>query len=308
MLFYTSMSTVIKVSHLSKNFGNFKAVKDVSFSVQKGDVFGFLGPNGAGKSTTIRCLLSLIKPDHGDIELFGLDLRHNRSEILRQIGSIIEKPDFYKYMSARKNLEIFARISGADVDSSDIQSMLEFVGLGERGQHKVGGFSHGMKQRLGIAQTLLHNPELIILDEPTTGLDPQGIVEVRNLILRLKNEQHKTILLSSHQLSEIELIANRMVIINKGISIVEGNVSELLNSTELLVNYEVDEASKLADFLSKAHPESNFKLISERSVEINLNKNDVPALTDELIRAGYRIHAIEPKRKLEDYFMKIITD
>ena len=190
--------TIIKVEHLAKNFGSFEAVKDVSFAVNKGDVFGFLGPNGAGKSTTIRCLLSLIQPDKGTIELFGKSLNNDRSAILRNIGSIIEKPDFYKYLSAQKNLEIFARVSGAQVSSKEIAEMLDFVGLGNRAKHKVKGFSHGMKQRLGIAQTLLHKPELIILDEPTTGLDPQGIIEIRNLILRLKNEQNKTILLSSH--------------------------------------------------------------------------------------------------------------
>jgi ABC-type multidrug transport system ATPase subunit len=300
-------NTIIKVQHLSKRFGTFQAVKDVSFEVNKGDVFGFLGPNGAGKSTTIRCLLSLIKADAGSLELFGKNLSTDRNEILRQTGSIIEKPDFYKYMSARKNLEVFARISGAEVDASDIQNMLEFVGLGDRGPHKVGGFSHGMKQRLGIAQTLLHNPELIILDEPTTGLDPQGIIEVRNLILKLKNEQHKTILLSSHQLSEIELIANRMVIINKGVSIVEGEVAELLNSTELMVSYEVENANDLVNYLTNAKPALHFQVISDRIVEIALNKNEVPALTEELIHARIRIHAIEPKRKLEDYFMKIIA-
>ena len=300
-------NTIIKVQHLSKRFGTFQAVKDVSFEVNKGDVFGFLGPNGAGKSTTIRCLLSLIKADAGSLELFGKNLSTDRNEILRQTGSIIEKPDFYKYMSARKNLEVFARISGADVDASDIQNMLEFVGLGDRGPHKVGGFSHGMKQRLGIAQTLLHNPELIILDEPTTGLDPQGIIEVRNLILKLKNEQHKTILLSSHQLSEIELIANRMVIINKGVSIVEGEVAELLNSTELMVSYEVENANDLVNYLTNAKPALHFQVISDRIVEIALNKNEVPALTEELIHARIQIHAIEPKRKLEDYFMKIIA-
>lgn len=210
----------IEVKQLAKSFGSFQAVRDVSFSVNKGDVFGFLGPNGAGKSTTIRCLLSLIKPNAGEIKLFGMDYAGNRASILSKIGSIIEKPDFYKYLSAQKNLEIFARISGADVTKKQILEMIDFVGLSGREGDKVSGFSHGMKQRLGIAQTLLHQPDLIILDEPTTGLDPQGIVEIRNLILRLKNEQNKTILLSSHQLSEIELIANRMVIIKDRKSVV----------------------------------------------------------------------------------------
>ena len=298
--------TIIKVQNLSKKFGSFEAVKNVSFTVNKGDVFGFLGPNGAGKSTTIRCLLSLISPDSGSIELFDKSLQKNRSEILANIGSIIEKPDFYKYLSAQKNLEIFARISGASVSKKEIGEMLEFVGLGDRAKHKVKGFSHGMKQRLGIAQTLLHKPELIILDEPTTGLDPQGIIEIRNLILRLKNEQNKTILLSSHQLSEIELIANRMVIINQGRSIVEGSVEELLNSEETIVRIEVDRVESAIELIRSKFDLPEVKQTSSRELEVLISKNKVPDLTKELVLAGFTIHAIEPKRKLEDYFIKTI--
>lgn len=299
-------NTIIAVSHLAKNFGTFEAVKDVSFTVNKGDVFGFLGPNGAGKSTTIRCLLSLIQPDRGSIKLFGKTLEQDRSSILRNIGSIIEKPDFYKYLSAQKNLEIFARISGAQVSSKEIAEMLDFVGLGNRAKHKVKGFSHGMKQRLGIAQTLLHKPDLIILDEPTTGLDPQGIIEIRNLILRLKNEQNKTILLSSHQLSEIELIANRMVIINQGRSIVEGEVAALLNSDETVVRIEIDEAESALKLVSESMNDVHVIQSGLNELEVTLSKQRVPELTRALVASGCAIHAIEPKRKLEDYFIKTI--
>ena len=298
--------TIIKVRNLSKKFGTFEAVKNVSFTVHKGDVFGFLGPNGAGKSTTIRCLLSLISPDNGSIELFDKSLQRNRSEILANIGSIIEKPDFYKYLSAQKNLEIFARISGADVSKKEIHEMLDFVGLGDRAKHKVKGFSHGMKQRLGIAQTLLHKPELIILDEPTTGLDPQGIIEIRNLILRLKNEQNKTILLSSHQLSEIELIANRMVIINQGRSIVEGSVDELLNSEETMVRIEVDSVDSALKLVRSRFNPAEITRTSAKELEVLISKNRIPDLTRELVLAGFTIHAVEPKRKLEDFFIKTI--
>jgi ABC-type multidrug transport system ATPase subunit len=298
--------TVIKVEHLAKSFGSFQAVKDVSFTVSRGDVFGFLGPNGAGKSTTIRCLLSLIKPNAGNIELFGKSYTNSRSEILSKIGSIIEKPDFYKYLSAQKNLEIFARISGASVSKSQIGEMLEFVGLAGRGGDKIGGFSHGMKQRLGIAQTLLHQPDLIILDEPTTGLDPQGIVEIRNLILRLKNEQNKTILLSSHQLSEIELIANRMVIINKGKSIVEGEVQDLLNAQELVVHLEVDAVEKAKQVISTHFSNAQFVGETATELEVAIEKQQVSNLNKALIENGVQVFALEPKRKLEDFFMKIV--
>jgi ABC-type multidrug transport system ATPase subunit len=298
--------TIIDVQHLAKSFGSFEAVKDVSFSVQRGDVFGFLGPNGAGKSTTIRCMMSLITPDKGLIELFGKSLQTHRKDILRNIGSIIEKPDFYKYLSAEKNLEIFARVSGAEVSKIEIQEMLEFVGLANRGRHKVGGFSHGMKQRLGIAQTLLHKPELIILDEPTTGLDPQGIIEVRNLILRLKNEQNKTILLSSHQLSEIELIANRMVIINQGKSIVEGNVQDLLQAEEIVVKVAVDDSEKAMRCIAQLEYAQNLEVINSTEIEVLMKKNEIAAFNKFLVQHDVAVFSLEPKRKLEDYFIKII--
>ena len=180
---------IVEVKNLVKNYGNFCAVKDVSFDVYQNDVFGFLGPNGAGKSTTIRTILSLISPTSGTINLFGKSLITNRNYALSKIGCIVEKPDFYKYLSAKKNLEIFARISGMSISKTKVSELIEFVGLTGRENDKLSGFSHGMKQRLGIAQTLLHDPELIILDEPTTGLDPQGIIDIRNLILQLKNEK-----------------------------------------------------------------------------------------------------------------------
>ena len=297
---------IIKVQHLAKNFGSFQAVKDVSFTVNKGDVFGFLGPNGAGKSTTIRCMLSLIKPDNGQIQLFGKDLHKHRNEILSKVGSIIEKPDFYRYLSAEKNLAIFARISGKDVSKREIAEMLDFVGLNGRNRDKVGGFSHGMKQRLGIAQTLLHQPDLIVLDEPTTGLDPQGIVEIRNLILRLKSEQNKTVILSSHQLSEIELISNRMVIINKGQSIIEGDVKELLNAQEMVVQLDVNNMEKTLNVLKVRFESASFKQLNDRIIEVNIEKQLVPTLNQLLVQEGVEVHAMEPKRKLEDFFMKII--
>ena len=299
---------VIEVKNLTKRFGDFEALKDVSFTVYKGDVFGFLGPNGSGKSTTIRCMLSLIRPDSGSVLIFGETIAENRISILTKTGSIIEKPDFYKYLSAEKNLEIFARISGADSSKKDIYKMLEFVGLRGREKDKVAGFSHGMKQRLGIAQTLLHNPDLIILDEPTTGLDPQGIIDIRNLILQLKSEEKKTVLLSSHQLSEIEIIANRMVIINNGKSIIEGDVSKLLNTEELIVNIEVNELQTAQNIIS-----NNFKNIQILSKDVNhiqlsINKSQVPALNKTLIENGVEVYSIESKRKLEDYFIKIINN
>jgi ABC-type multidrug transport system ATPase subunit len=297
---------VIEVKNLAKRFGTFEAVRDVSFTVHKGDVFGFLGPNGAGKSTTIRCMLSLIRPDSGSIRLFGMPLAENRSAILRRVGCIIEKPDFYKYLSAEKNLEMFSRISGNPSRKKDIYGMLDFVGLNGRERDKVAGFSHGMKQRLGIAQTLLHNPDLIVLDEPTTGLDPQGIIDIRNLILRLKTEQNKTVILSSHQLSEIEIIANRLVIINKGKSLIEGEVAQLLNAEELIVRLEVDSIANAQEVLTSSFPRVSVLHTEESALEISIDREQVPLLNAAFVQRGIQVYSLESRKKLEDYFIKTV--
>jgi ABC-2 type transport system ATP-binding protein len=298
---------IIEVKNLAKRFGSFDAVKNVSFTVNKGDVFGFLGPNGAGKSTTIRCMLSLIQPDSGEVLLFGQPLANHRSEILRRVGCIIEKPDFYKYLSAERNLEIFARISGVDSTRKEIYKMLDFVGLSGRERDKVSGFSHGMKQRLGIAQTLLHNPDLIILDEPTTGLDPQGIIDIRNLILQLRSDHNKTVLLSSHQLSEIEIISNRMVIINHGATVVEGEVAELLNTQDLIVRLEVDDPGKVMSIITTQFGRATAQQAEGKVIQISLERTQIPILTKALIAGDVRIFSIESKKKLEDYFIKMVT-
>ena len=298
---------IIEIKSIAKKFGLFEAVKNVSFHVNQGDVFGFLGPNGAGKSTTIRCMLSLIKPDSGSIEIFGKSIFTHRNYILARTGSIIEKPDFYKYLSAYRNLEIFSRLSRLSTSKQEIYKMLDFVGLGGREKDKFSGFSHGMKQRLGIAQTLLHNPDLIVLDEPTTGLDPQGIIDIRNLILRLKNEQYKTVILSSHNLAEIEIICNRMVIINKGISVVEGEVNALMNHEDLVVRLEVSDKEKAKTVIRLSYPQNNITDINEFMLEISIEKSMISELNKDLVNAGIGIYSIEAKRKLEDYFIKMVN-
>ena len=197
-------------------------------------------------------LLSLIKPNEGSIKLFGKSLEKNRIEILKKIGAIVEKPDFYGYLSAYKNLEILGKISGKEISKNRIMEVLELVGLSNRFKSKVKTFSHGMKQRLGLGQALLHDPDLIILDEPTTGLDPQGMKEIRDLILHLSKEKKKTIFLSSHILHEVELVANRMIIINKGTMKVEGEVKDLLNAKKLRVTFETDDEEKVKNLLSQS--------------------------------------------------------
>ena len=304
----TSTEKVIEIKNLVKHYGKTKAVENVSFDVFQGDVFGFLGPNGSGKSTTIRTMLTLIKPSSGTLNLFGKDLHANRNFILGKIGCIVEKPDFYKYLSAEKNLEIFGRISGASITKKKIHETIEFVGLKGREKDKLSGFSHGMKQRLGIAQTLLHEPDLIILDEPTTGLDPQGIIDIRNLILQLKNERNKTVLLSSHILSEIELIANRLVIINKGKTLIQGHVKDLLNAQELIVSIKVDDVNRAKYVLEK---ENFLKLLESEQglhLQLHLPEEMIPIITKLFCDNNIQIFSIEAKRKLEDYFLKLINN
>ena len=299
-----SSEIILSVKNLHKNYGNFTAVEDLSFDVYKGDVFGFLGPNGAGKSTTIRMLLSLIRADSGEIKIFGRTLQKDRKYILSHIGCIVEKPDFYKYLSAAENILLFAKLSGTNVSKAKITEVLEFVGLKGREHDKVKGFSHGMKQRLGIAQTLIHDPELIILDEPTTGLDPQGIIDIRNLIMNLRKEKGKTVILSSHILSEIELIATRMVIINKGKAIVQGNVSELLALEELVVAIRTNDALPAKEFLVSNNVIAE---IVNGELIVHTNNKEIPRINKLLCDKGFDVFAIEPKRKLEDYFLKLIS-
>jgi len=234
------MAAVIDVRRVSKDFKEVRAVDDLSFSVPQGKIYGFLGQNGAGKSTMIRILLTLIEPTSGEIEIFGLNLRKCRKKILEKTGAIIEKPDLYKYLTAKENLEIFAAMSGINVSEKKLTGYLQKVGLVERAKSKVKTYSQGMKQRLGIAVALIHDPELIILDEPMNGLDPQGIADIRNLILHLSRDLGKTVLISSHLLSEMELIADSMLIIDKGRKVVEGRMADLFDPAETMVELETN--------------------------------------------------------------------
>jgi len=303
-----SEEKIIEIKGLTKKFKDVKAVDELSLNVNKGDIFGFLGPNGAGKSTTIRMLLTLIRPNEGTIRLFGKSLNEERDLILQDVGAIVEKPDFYNYLSAYKNLEILGRISGREVSSNRIMEILEIVGLKERRTSKVKTYSHGMKQRLGIAQALLHDPELIILDEPTTGLDPQGMKEIRDLIIHLRDEKNKTIFLSSHLLSEVEQIANRMIIINKGKTVVEGFVRDLLNSAELKVTIEVDTIDSAKQLISQSRWSGKIDSIKNNKLILNLPSEEIAELNKYFVENNISVSAVIPTRSLEEYFLKITVD
>jgi ABC-type multidrug transport system ATPase subunit len=299
------MNEIIQTTDVSKQFEELIAVNDLSFSVQKGEVYGFLGQNGAGKSTTIRMLLTLIKPTRGSVRIFGKDIQTHRKEILQKIGAIIEKPDLYKYLTALENIEIIAKLCGISTTRKQLMLQLEKVGIAERATSKVKTFSQGMKQRLGIACALIHDPELIILDEPTNGLDPQGIADVRNLILQLSKEEGKTIFVSSHLLSEIELIADSMLIIDQGKKVAEGKVADLLNPADTLVEIDTMDKEATRNILQQ----SRWSQLIQPSGKIilKMHRKDIAHLTKFLVEQNVEVLAIQPKHSLEDYFLSLTT-
>lgn len=305
MSFQPAHEPLLEVSGLTKAYGTFKAVDNLSFSVFPGDVFGFLGQNGAGKSTTIRMLLTLIRPDAGDIKAFGMDLRSHRREILQRVGAVIEKPDLYGYLTGYENLSLFARMSGLGKNEERLRQTLELVGLEGRAKDRVRTYSQGMKQRLGIACALVHDPALVILDEPTNGLDPQGIADIRNLIIRLSREQGKTFLISSHLLSEVELMANRMLIIDRGKKIVEGNVRELVDPQDRVVHLETtNDISAYTIIRSSVWSE---RLMAEKIPELvmKLSQSEIPTLVDFLVSQGIGLLSLKPVNRLEEYFLSL---
>ena len=298
---------LIRVRSLSKQFRDIRAVDDISFSVNEADVYGFLGQNGAGKSTTIRMLLTLIEPSSGTIEIFGKNLASHRAAILRDIGAVIEKPDLYKFLTAFENLSLFARLSGIHASRSHIMKQLDMVGLADRANSKVATYSQGMRQRLGIAVALVHDPSLIILDEPTNGLDPQGIADVRNLILHLSRERKKTFFVSSHLLSEIEQIATRMLIIDKGKKIVEGNVKDLFDPTKMLVELHTTDDTSSIQKIRESRWKEFLHQSTGKHIIFRMDREQVPLLTRELVEMGIGILSLSPRHSLEDYFLSLTS-
>jgi ABC-2 type transport system ATP-binding protein len=238
----------IRTHDLSKRFKNLTAVDRINFEVARGEVFGFLGPNGAGKTTTIAMLLGLVHPTFGSAQVLGHDIRRDLSSALRKVGAIVESPAFYPYLSGKDNLRIFARLVGGDAEEQ-IPALLEQVGLKGRGKDKVGTYSTGMRQRLGLASALLGDPELLLLDEPTNGLDPAGMQEMRGFIRRLSDEEGKTVFLSSHLLHEVEQVCDRVLILNKGQVIAQGRVEELL-SQAYAIEMRLADGARAAEVLS----------------------------------------------------------
>ncbi len=294
------MNKILQIENLHKTFKNkIKAVQGISLEIEKGDVFGFLGPNGAGKSTTIRMILGLIRPDQGKVIIDGNQLSSNRFKALRKVGALVEGPAFYDYLTAYENLRIFAAYSQG-ISKDKIDQVLKVVGLSQRSNDKVKNYSMGMKQRLGIAQALLNDPKLIILDEPTNGLDPYGVQEVRHLISRLSQEENITVFVSSHILTEIEQISNKVAIINKGKIITTGLVKELLNPDESVYEITGPDLRQLKQIIDTTQ---GISIIKADRLRFKIEQGKPEELLTSLVKKGAKISSFFPyKPSLEGFF------
>ncbi|WP_044641206.1 ABC transporter ATP-binding protein [Risungbinella massiliensis] len=300
------MSAVIKTTSLTKIYGDQRSVDNLNMTVNQGEIYGFLGRNGAGKTTTIRMLLGLIKPTLGQIEIFGEDLFRNRKAILRRIGSIVEVPGFYENLTARENLLINAKIMGVHKKSA-IEEALEIVGLHDETKKLVGKYSLGMKQRLGIARALLHYPELLILDEPTNGLDPIGIKEMRRLIKSLANERNITIFISSHILSEIEQLVDKLGIIHEGNLLEEVTFSELRKRNRKYLEFQVSNENKAAMLLERHFDISDYEVHSEGTIRVYSHLGQQGTINKTFVNHDIEVSKIAMSEdRLEDYFTKLI--
>ncbi|RAI82347.1 ABC transporter ATP-binding protein [Macrococcoides goetzii] len=296
----------LQVSNLNKTINKRHIIKNLSFEVKKGEVFGFLGPNGAGKTTTIRMIVGLTTPTSGDVKVLGRSVLANRSEVMKDIGAIVENPELYPFLSGLENLKQFARMQDG-ISKEDIDRVVKLVGLENRIKEKVGRYSLGMRQRLGLAQALLHKPKILILDEPTNGLDPAGIREIRDYIKKLAREENMTVIVSSHLMSEMELMCDRFGIIKNGQMIRIEDVNTVVTASDIVKHdfdvYPIDQAVKFLN--EKGVP---FKL-NNNMLAIDIASKDVPQLVRDLVKADVDIYGVtKEKLSLEDRFMALTKE
>ncbi|EAC7319913.1 ABC transporter ATP-binding protein [Listeria monocytogenes] len=289
----------LQVTNLHKKIRKREIIKGISFEVMPGEVFGFLGPNGAGKTTTIRMIVGLIKPTSGTILIGGKDIRKNFTEAMRGLGSIVENPEFYTFLTGQENLAYFARMDSS-IKKERIQEVTELVGLEKRINDRVSTYSLGMRQRLGIAQALLSNPKLLILDEPTNGLDPSGIHEMRDFIRALARNEGISVLVSSHLLSEIELLCDRVAIMTDGTIIKTDQVSHLLSSRAQLrwLATPIEQAKAFLESVTEVEVDGEYLVtaMNEESAEWN----------EQLVAKGIKVHEIDKRKpSLEDLFLEL---
>jgi ABC-2 type transport system ATP-binding protein len=296
-------STVLETQSLTKKYGRLIVVEQLSLLVERGEIFGFLGRNGAGKSTTIRMVLGLVRPTGGRVRLLGYDMSKHRVRALARVGAIIDSPAFYDNLSGWQNLKIFAAMSGG-ATRQRIAAVLESVDLRERAGDPVRVYSHGMRQRLGIAQALLPDPEFIILDEPTDGLDPQGISEMRSLIRRLVDESGLTVMLSSHLLHEVEQLCDRIAIIDSGRLLYQGSLDHLIGKDQV-VRLTVDRLEEAYQLLS-SNPLLSLSRNGNQSLYVRTSPEQIPRINALLVGRGIRVLELSPQREtLEHVFLRL---
>jgi len=299
--------SAIQIQSVSKVIKGKKIIDSLSLEVHKGEVFGLLGPNGAGKTTTIRMIVGLISMTEGDIKIAGSSIKTDFEKAISRIGAIIENPEMYKFLSGYQNLLHFSRMSKG-ISKKKIEEVVELVGLKNRIHEKVKTYSLGMRQRLGLAQCLLHDPDVLILDEPTNGLDPAGIREIRDHLRMLAREKNMAIIVSSHLLSEMEMMCDRIGIIQQGKLLNVQSVQEFVQSTNPIFELEVEPKEKAITILKHSYPEGKVEE-KEKAVTILIEKKEIPNIVKKLVEKNVHIYGIKEKRRtLEESFLELTTN
>jgi len=299
---------VIRLEGLTKRYGRKVAVDRLDLAVERGRVFGFLGRNGAGKTTTIQMMLRLIRPSAGRVTLFGRDLRREPLAILPRVGALFEQPAFHPHLSGRRNLELLARLSGGRARSR-IDEILDALALRDAAASRFATYSQGMRQALGIARALLHEPELLVLDEPTNGLDPEAIQRLRALLRRLAREKGTTCFISSHLLWEVEMTCDAVAIVDRGRLVVQGSVQELLHPEVGEIDVDVDDPAKARDALRDFRPCLGVHASANGGIRVRARRSDASALNARLVERGVAVSRFAPRRRtLEDFFLERVDD
>ncbi|EOS75358.1 hypothetical protein C817_04493 [Dorea sp. 5-2] len=302
------MSYILQTSHLSKTIDGKQLVTDVNIHVKKGEVYGFLGPNGAGKTTVMKMLTNLWKPTSGTVALFGKALEKTSYEVLKRMGSIIEFPTFYDHMSGKDNLQLHCEYMGY-YNKGSVEEALQMLGLSDAADRPAGSYSLGMKQRLGIARAILCKPELVILDEPTNGLDPAGMKQIRDLFRMLCTEYGMTLMISSHLLPEIESIADTVGVIHHGKMMKEISMKEIAETNTAYIELAVEDTKKAAYVLAEKMQLSNFKIVNDSGIRIYEQGVTTQKISRELMANDVEIASIsQHTENLEDYFLKVTSE